>query len=152
MKTEHPYIYFFNPKTRTPYYLVRFRNNSCQYIQSAFGNKNSPEEALARAIKYRDETLPANRKLHSRNLLTKPLSNKKNKLPAGITLSSYTVKRKTKFYTYRYLYITAGLSNKRAIYKRVYINKSRSFKEALKLAKIYRQQLAAAHNKAFKQK
>jgi len=150
MKTQHAYIYYFSPKSRSPYFLVRFRNNKGSYVQSAFANKNEPAEALKRAIKFRDRNIPSNRTVNSRNLLNKPLKNKTSDLPAGITLTSYIAKRKNKLYKYHYFYITAGLNNEnKVISKRVCLTQERSYNKALKEAMKYRKELAKKYNKTF---
>lgn len=150
MKTKHTYIYYFTPKSRSPYFLVRFRNDKGTYVQSAFANKAEPKEALKRAIKFRDKHIPSHRTLNSRNLLIKPLKNKTSQLPAGIILTSYIRIRRNKLYKYHYFSITAGLNNeKKVISKRVYITRERSYDEALKKSINLRKTLAKQYNKTF---
>lgn len=153
MITKHPYVYFCNPLSKAPYYLVRFRNNNGQYVQATFGNSKNLKEALNRAIKWRDENLPLNRKIHSRNLLIKPLKNKTTDLPAGITYSSYAKKLNSGIRRYYFFMVTAGLSTKgKLIVKKVHITQNRSYEQALRLAKRVRKELAAEYGKSFTNK
>lgn len=153
MITKHPYIYLCIPQSSVPYYLVRFRNNKGQYVQATFGNVNKPAEALKRAISWRDKYLPRNRKIHSRNLLIKPLRNKSTNLPAGITFSYLTKKTKSGINRYNYFMITAGWDkNGKVILKIVYVTNGRNYDQALRIAKKVRKQLAAENGKIFTNK
>ena len=150
MKTKHSYIYLCKPQLKASYYLVRFRNNKGQYIQATFGNSTNLDEALRRAVIWRDKNLPPNRKINSRNLLIKPLRNKSTDLPAGITLCSYTKKLKSRLHRYRYFMITAGCdADNKIILKRVHITRNRNYIQALRIAKMLRKDLAAEYGKKF---
>ena len=145
MKTRQKYIYDYATN-----YLVRFRDETGTYVQKTYrytsGNK---KEVLSKAIKWRNENLPEIRKSGKRMLQNKPQKNKKNKLPAGISLSfKYKNTRKRK-YKYPILSISAGKDTKgKAIIRTITIRNYPNLSIAVENAKKIRANLLSEYKKA----
>ena len=145
MKTRQKYIYDYETN-----YLVRFRDETGTYIQKTFGyaSKNK-KEVLSQAIRWRDENLPEIRNSGKRMLQYKPQKNKKDKLPAGISLSfKYKNTRKRK-YKYLILSISAGKDTKgKAIIRTITIRNYPNLSIAVENAKKIRANLLSEYKKA----
>ena len=145
MKTAQKYIYDYETN-----YLVRFRDETGTYVQKIFGYASeNKKQVLSKAIKWRDENLPEIRKSGKRMLQNKPQKNKKNKLPAGISLSfKYKNTRKRK-YKYPILSISAGKDTKgKAIIRTITIRNYPNLSIAVENAKKIRANLLSEYKKA----
>ena len=144
MRTRQKYIYDYETN-----YLVRFRDEKGRYIQKAFGYASkSKKEVLAKAIKWRNENLPDIRKTGKRMLQSKPQRNKKNKLPAGISLSFKYKDTRNKKYKYPILSISAGKDEKgKALIKTIRINNYANRDAAIEAAIRIRVNLLIENNK-----
>jgi len=145
VKTRQKYIYDYETN-----YLVRFRDEMGTYIQKTYGYATKNKKGvLSKAIRWRDENLPEIRKSGKRMLQNKPQKNKKNKLPAGISLSfksKITRKRKHK---YPILSISAGKDAKeKAILRTIYIRNYPNLSAAVEDAKRVRANLLVEYEKA----
>ena len=145
MRTRQKYIYDYGTN-----YLVRFRDEMGRYIQKVFGYASkSKKEVLAKAIKWRNENLPDIRKTGKRMLQSKPQRNKKNKLPAGISLSFKYKDTRNKKYKYPILSISAGKDEYgKAIIRDIKIKKYPSKLAAIEEAKRIRAKLLIKYSKA----
>jgi hypothetical protein len=148
MKTQYKFIYFIENRN---YYLVRFRKQG-KYVQAVFGNRKNNNEALNRALEWRNKNIPIDKGLYERPLFKKPFKNKTSKLPAGIIFTYNIKKTKNKILKYPSLAVTAGFDgNGKLIQKRINIKKYLTLKAAILAAVNLRKQLASKHNKKFLQ-
>ena len=145
MKTRQKYIYDYATN-----YLVRFRDETGTYVQKTYrytsGNK---KEVLSKAIRWRDENLPEIRNSGKRMLQYKPQKNKKDKLPAGISLSFKFRNTRKRKYKYNVLSISAGKdANGKAIIRTISIHNYPNLSAAVEEAKRVRANLLAEYEKA----
>ena len=145
MKTRQKYIYDYGTN-----YLVRFRDETGTYIQKTYGYATrNKKEVLTKAISWRDENLPEIRNFGKRMLQYKPQKNKKNKLPAGISLSFKFKNTRKRKYKYPVLSISAGKDTEgKAILRTISIHKYPNLSAAVEVAKRVRANLLTEYQKA----
>jgi len=145
MKTAQKYIYDYETN-----YLVRFRDETGTYVQKIFGYASeNKKQVLSKAIKWRDENLPEIRKSGKRMLQNKPQKNKKNKLPAGLSLSFKFKDTRKRKHKYPILSISAGKDLEgKAIIRSISIRNYPNLSTAVEEAKKVRANLLSEYKKA----